>query len=127
MASAAAHSIPPPYTIPVGPRVRPPRLLPGTKAANTEPQPEGPPPEKNQVWVQGKWRNINSNAAKDRRVIQSRQTEKALRHTTHGLNIYAYTHIRTNQVVYSLSRVMQVCELTFGPKSCATLTQTPEQ
>lgn len=114
MASAAmnavAHSVPSPYAIPLGPRIRPPRLLPGTKAENTNPQPSGPVPE-NSVWVQGKWRNPASNAAKDRRLLQSKQVEKALRHHTHGMNIYAYRQIRTNQVVYSLTRVMQVIRL----------------
>lgn len=57
----------------------------------------------------GKPRDLSSNAAKSERFKESRRIEKALRHEHHGKNVYAYAHIRTGQVVYSLTRVMDVC------------------
>lgn len=110
MSSAAATAISHPNTsvlLSQIPRVRPPRIPKGTPNANTNPQPPGSVPV-GQVWVQGAWRDPASNAAKDRRKVQSRQVEKALRRTSHGMNIYAYSNIRTHQVVYSLTRVLQV-------------------
>jgi Transcriptional regulation of mitochondrial recombination len=56
----------------------------------------------------GKPRDPSSNAAKAERFKESRRIEKALRHENHGENIYAYKHIQTGQVVYSLTRVMDV-------------------
>lgn len=56
----------------------------------------------------GKPREQNSNAAKILRMQESRKVEKALTHEHHGENVYAYAHIRTGQVVYSLTRVMDV-------------------
>jgi hypothetical protein len=94
--------------IPRVPRVRPPRILKGTPSPNSVAQPAGPAPS-GKVWAQGQWRDPASNSAKASRQHQSRQVEKALRHDTHGQNIYAYANIRTNQVVYSLTRVMSVC------------------
>ncbi|KAL2400990.1 hypothetical protein ABEF95_001691 [Exophiala dermatitidis] len=109
MAAAAANTMAhqvPPMSLPPMPRVRPPRMLKGTVSPNTNPQPGGEFPE-GLFWVQGKWRARGSNAAKNKRATQTRQTAKALRHETHGLNIYAYRHIRTNQVVYSLTRTLE--------------------
>lgn len=37
--------------------------------------------------------------------------KRALKHHTHGMNIYAYKHIHTSQVVYSLSRIMQSSQI----------------
>ncbi|EXJ84497.1 hypothetical protein A1O3_05166 [Capronia epimyces CBS 606.96] len=104
-ASTMAHQLPP-MSLPQMPRVRPPRMLKGTPSPNTNPQPLGELPE-GLFWVQGRWRARSSNAAKNQRGTQTRQAIKALRHETHGLNIYAYRHIRTNQVVYSLTRTLQ--------------------
>ncbi|KAI1611171.1 transcriptional regulation of mitochondrial recombination-domain-containing protein [Exophiala viscosa] len=101
-----AHQMPP-MSIPQMPRIRPPRMLKGTKSPNTDPQPPLGPSGEDRWWVQGKWRKHNANALKDRAQIQSRQAVKALRHGTHGLDIYAYRHVRTNQVVYSLTRTLQ--------------------
>ena len=89
------------------PRVRPPRMLKGSISPNTLPQPEGKPPS-GKVWVQGRWRVPTSNSAKDKRKVQSAHVEKAVVRDSHGHNIYAYTHIRTNQVVYSLTRILRV-------------------
>ncbi|KAG9782565.1 hypothetical protein ABEF93_004225 [Exophiala dermatitidis] len=104
-ATTLAHQVPP-LSLPPMPRVRPPRMLKGTVSPNTNPQPGGEFPE-GLFWVQGKWRARGSNAAKNKRATQTRQAAKALRHETHGLNIYAYRHIRTNQVVYSLTRTLE--------------------
>ncbi|EXJ94211.1 hypothetical protein A1O1_02604 [Capronia coronata CBS 617.96] len=109
MAAAAANTMAhqvPPMSLPQMPRIRPPRMLKGTPSPNTNPQPSGDSPE-GLFWVQGRWRARGSNAAKNRRETQTRQAVKALRHETLGLNIYAYRHIRTNQVVYSLTRTLE--------------------
>ncbi|KAK5331945.1 hypothetical protein LTR93_000950 [Exophiala xenobiotica] len=104
-AATMAHQMPP-MSIPPMPRIRPPRMLKGTPSPNTNPQPPGAVPP-NRWWVQGKWRNPASNASKQQSQTQARQVAKALRHETHGLDIYAYRHVRTNQVVYSLTRTLQ--------------------
>lgn len=106
-ATAMSHSMPP-LPIAAAPRIRPPRIPKGTPNINTEPQSEGQVP-KGKVWVQGKWRDPASRAAQHRQEIYSRRVEKALKHETLGTNIYAYNHIRTKQVVYSLTRNMEVC------------------
>lgn len=58
----------------------------------------------------GKPREMTSNVAKSERLKESRRTEKALLHEHHGESIYAYAHLKTGQVVYSLSRFMNVCD-----------------
>ena len=105
-ANSAAHQINL-ASLPPMPRIRPPRLLKGDPHPNNANQPPGQPP-RGRIWVQGKWRTPMSNAGKHKREVQVRQVAKALRHRTHGLDIYAYRHVRTNQVVYSLSRSLQV-------------------
>ncbi|KAJ9633781.1 hypothetical protein H2204_006779 [Knufia peltigerae] len=105
VATTVAHQMPP-MPLPAMPRIRPPRMLKGTKSPNTDPQPPGAAP-KGKWWVQGKWRNKGSNAGKHVEQTQALQIAKALRHETHGLDIYAYRHVRTNQVVYSLTRTLQ--------------------
>ncbi|KEF53080.1 uncharacterized protein A1O9_10988 [Exophiala aquamarina CBS 119918] len=105
MANSATHQINL-ASLPSVPRIRPPRLLKGDPHPNNTPQPAGQPP-RDRLWVQGKWRHPTSNATKHKRDVQVRQVTKALRHRTHGLDIYAYRHVRTNQVVYSLSRSLQ--------------------
>ncbi len=114
VASTMAHQMPP-MPLPHIPRIRPPRMLKGDPSPNTNPQPPGEASGfqhrgrwVQRVWVQGRWRNPASNAAKHRLEVQTKQATKAVRHETHGLNIYAYRHIRTNQVVYSLTRTLQV-------------------
>lgn len=96
-------------SIPVSqlPRVRPPRFLPGQFRDDQLPQPDGEVPP-NAVWVQGRWRNPASNAVIDRRKVMSQQVKKALEKRQHGSKIYAYYHLQTKQVIYSLTRIMQV-------------------
>lgn len=108
VANSAAHHVNL-ASLPPLPRIRPPRLLKGDPHPNNKPRPQNQPSASNRVWVQGKWRNPTSNAAEQHREVQYRRVSKALRHRTHGLDIYAYRHVRTNQVVYSLSRSLQVC------------------
>ena len=110
------HSVPPMHI----PRVRPPRFLKGQPRDDQLPQPEGPVP-RGQLWVQGKWRNRASNAVIDRQKVMSQQVKKAIQRQTHGLNIYAYYHLRTKQVVYSLTRVMQASHF---PKYEGSVTNT---
>jgi hypothetical protein len=130
MASAAAtstmsHSLPPlPMAMAYAPRIRPPRIPKGTPNANTNPQPEGPRPGK-LVWVQGKWRDPASRAARHRQQIYSRRVEKALKHEVLGSSIYAYNHIRTKQVVYSLTRNMDVSQVMILIANCECLQTMP--
>ncbi|OAP63099.1 hypothetical protein AYL99_02326 [Fonsecaea erecta] len=105
-ANSMAHQIPP-MSIPTMPRIRPPRMLKGEPHPNQALQPTIVPKKANIKWVQGKWRAGGSNAAKNKAATQDIQVAKALRHQNHGLDIYAYRHIRTNQVVYSLTRTLQ--------------------
>lgn len=111
MAAAAAHSMPP-FPLPALPRVRPPPIPKGTPGPNTLPMPSQPS-SKNLVWADGKWNSPRSSAAKHKKAVVARQLEKALRHETLGMNIYAYRHIRTNQVVYSLTKNMEVCSISY--------------
>ena len=97
-------------------RVRPPPIPKGTKAANTDPQPPGKV-NWNAQWVQGAYRAGNSNATKRAQLIKGAQVERALKTETRGQNIFAYKNIRTNQVVYSLSRLLDVCQTTKTPAS----------
>ena len=120
-ASSMAHHLPP-MSIPAMPRIRPPRLLKGDPHPNNAPPPlissDGPASSK---WVQGKWRTSNSRAVKNKRATQDIQVAKALRHQNHGLDIYAYRHIRTNQVVYSLTRTLQVQTHRSRVGTCANI------
>lgn len=102
-ASSMAHQIPP------MPRIRPPRMLKGEPHPNNAPVPrEQLPSQRKMIWVQGKYRSAGSRAVGSRQATHDIQIAKALRHQTRGLDIYAYRHIRTNQVVYSLTRTLQV-------------------
>lgn len=58
--------------------------------------------------IQGKYRFPNSNAAQNFREQETARYRKALQHLTHGRNIFVYNNLRTNQVVYSLSRNLDV-------------------
>jgi hypothetical protein len=68
-----------------------------------------PPPPKAEAF--GKVRDSSSKAAKAERFKEGRRIEKALKHEHHGENVYAYMHLGSKQVVYSLTRVMEVCFL----------------
>ncbi|KAK5060076.1 hypothetical protein LTR84_009960 [Exophiala bonariae] len=105
-ANSAAHHVNL-ASLPPLPRIRPPRLLKGDPHPNNNPRPHNQSSASNRIWVQGKWRHPTSNAAEQHREVQYRRVSKALRHRSHGLDIYAYRHVRTNQVVYSLSRSLQ--------------------
>ena len=107
------HAIPPPLSIPpaalaTAVRVRPgPTYVAGGPHPNNDSQPPGKPPSPRHVWVQGKWRDAISSAAKQESQKLSRRVERALQARNHGYSIYAYSHINTKQVVYSLSRIME--------------------
>ncbi|PWY66069.1 hypothetical protein BO70DRAFT_324285 [Aspergillus heteromorphus CBS 117.55] len=65
-----------------------------------------PPIEQGSV-IQGRVRDQNSNAFKDHQVKEGVRLRKALNAITHGKNIFVYHNIRTNQVVYSLTRYLE--------------------
>lgn len=104
MVAAAAHTIPP-FPLPALPRIRPPATPKGTPGPNATPLPLNLPPT-NQIWADGKLQSPSSPSAKHRSAIVSKQLEKALKHEVLGMNIYAYKHVRTGQVVYSLTNNM---------------------
>lgn len=58
--------------------------------------------------IQGKPRHPLSKAYKEFQRQEGARLRKALNRITHGKNIFAYNNIRTNQVVYSLTRYLEV-------------------
>ncbi|KAL4795876.1 transcriptional regulation of mitochondrial recombination-domain-containing protein [Aspergillus venezuelensis] len=65
------------------------------------------PPIENKTVIQGKPREQNSNAFKTHQAKEGARLQKALNALTHGKNIFVYHNIRTNQVVYSLTRYLE--------------------
>ncbi|RHZ66492.1 mitochondrial 54S ribosomal protein mL67 [Aspergillus thermomutatus] len=65
------------------------------------------PPVENHSVIQGKPREQNSNAFKTHQWKEGVRLRKALNAITHGKNIFVYHNIRTNQVVYSLTRYLE--------------------
>ncbi|KAH3457786.1 hypothetical protein KXX05_004434 [Aspergillus fumigatus] len=65
------------------------------------------PPIENHSVIQGKPREQNSNAFKTHQWKEGVRLRKALNAITHGKNIFVYHNIRTNQVVYSLTRYLE--------------------
>ncbi|KAL1886569.1 hypothetical protein Plec18167_000501 [Paecilomyces lecythidis] len=65
------------------------------------------PPIENQSIIQGKPREQSSNAFKTFQWQEGARLRKALNALTHGKNIFVYNNIRTNQVVYSLTRYLE--------------------
>ncbi|PYI02824.1 hypothetical protein BO78DRAFT_432533 [Aspergillus sclerotiicarbonarius CBS 121057] len=66
------------------------------------------PPIENHSIIQGKPREQNSNAFKEHQAKEGTRLRKALNAMTHGKNIFAYHNLRTNQVVYSLTRYLEM-------------------
>lgn len=58
--------------------------------------------------IQGRPRESNSNAFKEFRNREERRMQKALDSLTHGKHIFVYQHARTKQVIYSLTRHLEV-------------------
>ncbi|KAL5046091.1 hypothetical protein BDW71DRAFT_182790 [Aspergillus fruticulosus] len=65
------------------------------------------PPIENHSVIQGKPREQNSNAFKIHQQKEGVRLRKAINALTHGKNIFVYHNIRTNQVVYSLTRYLE--------------------
>jgi hypothetical protein len=72
------------------------------------------PPIDPKTPIQGKPRVPGSNAFKDYQDKEGRRLQKALNSISHGKNIFVYNNIRTKQVVYSLTRYLEV---SFFPSS----------
>ena len=66
------------------------------------------PPIDPKTPIQGKPRVPGSNAFKDYQDKEGRRLQKALNSISHGKNIFVYNNIRTKQVVYSLTRYLEV-------------------
>lgn len=75
------------------------------------------PPVGDKPVIQGKPRERLSNAFKDFQEKEGIRLRKALNAMTHGKTIFAYHNLRTNQVVYSLTRYLEVRldRLDFSP------------
>jgi hypothetical protein len=66
------------------------------------------PPIDPKIPIQGKTRVVGSNAYRDQQEKEGRRLQKALNSIAHGKNIFVYHNIRTKQVVYSLTRYLEV-------------------
>jgi hypothetical protein len=66
------------------------------------------PPIDPKTPIQGNPRVPGSNAFKDHQEKEGRRLQKALNSISHGKNIFVYSNIRTKQVVYSLTRYLEV-------------------
>ncbi|RAH65771.1 mitochondrial 54S ribosomal protein mL67 [Aspergillus aculeatinus CBS 121060] len=64
------------------------------------------PPIDEHTVIQGRRRDRFSNAFKTHQVLEGTRLRKALNALTHGKNIFVYHNMRTNQVVYSLTRYL---------------------
>ena len=62
--------------------------------------------------IQGSLRHPKSQATRNWRLQESDRLKRALQSLTHGRDIFAYHNMRTNQVVYSLSRTLEVTNYT---------------
>lgn len=70
--------------------------------------------------IQGKPRQPGSNAFKEYQDREGRRLQKALNAISHGRHIFVYHNVRTNQVVYSLTRYLEVRSLSIS------LSESPE-
>jgi hypothetical protein len=66
------------------------------------------PPVPTEMVIQGKPRHPLSKAYREFQRQEGARLRKALNRITHGKNIFVYNNIRTNQVVYSLTRYLEV-------------------
>lgn len=66
------------------------------------------PPFNPDLVIQGKTRDQTSNAFREYQRQEGARLRKALNRITHGRNIFVYNNMRTNQVVYSLTRYLEV-------------------
>lgn len=66
------------------------------------------PPIDPKTPIQGQPRQPSSNAYKLHQEKEGRRLQKALNSLTHGQNIFVYHNLRTKQVVYSLTRYLEV-------------------
>lgn len=80
------------------------------------------PPIENHSIIQGKAREQNSNAFKTHQWKEGVRLRKALNAISHGKNIFVYHNIRTNQVVYSLTRYLEVRTLIINLSEFVLLT-----
>ncbi|KAJ5152199.1 hypothetical protein N7492_010494 [Penicillium capsulatum] len=65
------------------------------------------PPIDPETPIQGRPRQPGSNAYKEHQAREGRRLQKALDAIAHGKHIFAYHNVRTNQVVYSLTRYLE--------------------
>lgn len=83
------------------------RILDSTKVASLSKFIRKPPIDP-QTPIQGRPRQPESNAFKEHLNRESHRLRKALDSIAHGKHIFVYHNVRTNQVVYSLTRYLEV-------------------
>lgn len=83
------------------------KILDSTKIASLSKFVRKPPVDPKQP-IQGKPRETTSNAFKEHIKRESVRLQKALNSISHGKNIFVYHNVRTKQVVYSLTRYLEV-------------------
>lgn len=74
-----------------------------------------------QTPIQGRPREPSSNAYKEHQNRESHRLRKALDSVAHGKHIFAYHNVRTNQVVYSLTRYLEVSFLQVSRICCSSI------
>jgi hypothetical protein len=84
------------------------------------------PPIDTQAPIQGRVRHPRSNATKEFQSREAARLRKALHAMSHGKHIFVYHHVRTKQVVYSLTRELEVSdEWSFDQSLPQFLTLSP--
>jgi hypothetical protein len=106
------------------------KILDSTKIASLSKFVRKPPVDPSQP-IEGRRRNPSSNAFKEHVRRESVRLQKALNSITHGKHIFVYHNVRTKQVVYSLTRYLEVSlgyflsqELSCGPGRSVYLLQS---
>lgn len=90
------------------------KILDSTRVASLKKFIQHPPIDPTKP-IQGKIREPSSNAFKEHVKRESVRLQKALNSISHGKHIFAYHNVQTKQVVYSLTRYLEVsisCNIT---------------
>lgn len=83
------------------------KILDSTRVASLKKFVRHPPIDSTKP-IQGKIRETSSNAFKEHLKRESVRLQKALNSLTHGKHIFVYHNVQTKQVVYSLTRYLEV-------------------
>jgi hypothetical protein len=83
------------------------KILDSTRVASLKKFVRHPPIDSTKP-IQGKIREAGSNAWKEHLQRESVRLQKALNSISHGKHIFVYHNVQTKQVVYSLTRYLEV-------------------